>query len=281
MQHIKNALEKARQATPGLGAFSAAPVAGTMSAGEAVRRPEVAPVPVVEEPAEKLRIVKLDPTHLERRRIIARSMKDPNHVSFNHLRTRVRKTMQDNGWTSLALTSPTPACGKTMVTLNLAFSLAREPGIRTVVVDLDLKKPAVASTLGVRPTGSIGRYLLGEQDARDCFVQVDPNLIVGLNAGHISASSELIQGARIQELFNYIYTALKPELVLFDLPPMKSTDDAIALLPHIDTALLVVAAGQTTTAEVDECELQMSELNKLLGVILNKSEDLPSKYYYY
>ncbi|MBG6212009.1 capsular exopolysaccharide synthesis family protein [Labrenzia sp. EL_126] len=229
----------------------------------------------------RIRRVEMDPKHLEKTRIVSKSMDDPNHIAFNLLRTRVRKVMCDNHWKSLAITSPTAGCGKTMVTLNLAFSLSRNPGLKTVVVDLDLKRPSIAPTLKVEPDRSMAQYLLGKADAKDCFVQVEPNLALGLNSGHTPASSELLQAPKMLELFEFIESELKPEIILFDLPPMQSSDDALGFLPRVDTSLLVVAAGTTTTSEVDDCELQISELDKLLGIVLNKCENTKNEEYYY
>ncbi|WP_420336503.1 CpsD/CapB family tyrosine-protein kinase [Roseibium sp.] len=232
--------------------------------------------------AKPLRQVEVDSKDLERKRIVSKSMDDPTHIAFNLLRTRVRQAMSENKWKSLAITSPTPGCGKTMVTLNLAFSLSRNPGLKTVVVDLDLRRPSIAPTLNIEPDRSIAQYLLGRaEEARDCFVQVDPNLVLGLNSGHTPASSELLQAPRMLDLFRFIDKELAPEVVLFDLPPMKSSDDALGFLPRVDTSLLVVASGTTTTEEVDECELQISELDKLLGIVLNKCEDTQTEDYYY
>lgn len=282
MEHIKSALKKAG-VTDGE-AFETVPVA-----------PAQKPVsPFVAKPAEEVKVAdkveakplrqaEIDITHLEKKRIVSKSMDDPNHIAFNLLRTRVRQALSDNKWKSLAITSPTPGCGKTMVTLNLAFSLSRNPGLKTVVVDLDLRRPSIAPTLNIEPDRSIAQYLIGKSavEARDCFVQVDQNLILGLNSGHTPASSELLQAPRMLDLFDFIDKELSPEVVLFDLPPMKSSDDALGFLPRVDTSLLVVASGTTTTAEVDECELQISELDKLLGIVLNKCEDAQTEDYYY
>lgn len=281
MEHIKSALKKAG-VTDGE-AFETEPIAPRIeTAIQNAQKPqtvkEAAPVREI----KPLRQVDIDLKHLERKRIVSKSMDDPNHIAFNLLRTRVRQAMSDNKWKSLAITSPTPGCGKTMVTLNLAFSLSRNPGLKTVVVDLDLRRPSIAPTLNIEPDRSIAQYLLERaDDARDCFVQADPNLYLGLNSGHTPASSELLQAPRMLELFSFIEKELKPEIILFDLPPMKSSDDALGFLPRVDTSLLVVASGTTTTAEVDECELQISELDKLLGIVLNKCEDVPTEDYYY
>ncbi|MBN9669882.1 CpsD/CapB family tyrosine-protein kinase [Roseibium aggregatum] len=275
MEHIKSALQKA----------------GVLSENHQPAEKTVTPVQVKPSPTSSqkvrdtappaLRTVKIDPKHLEKKRIVSQSMSDPNHIAFNLLRTRVRKAMFDNKWKTLAVTSPTPGCGKTMVSLNLAFSLARSPGLKTVLVDLDLKRPSIAPTLNVEPKSSIAQFLLGRAKPEDCFVQVDENLIVGLNSGHTPSSSELIQAPNMLDLFSFIQTSLTPDVVVFDLPPMRSSDDALAFLPRVDTALLVVAAGTTTTTEVDECELQISELDKLLGLVLNKCENASTEEYYY
>lgn len=281
MEHIKSALKKAGvlDEVVAPAAANSAPPAPELKTPFA----NVAPAehkPVAEPPA--LRQVQIDTKHLENKRIVSKSMDDPNHIAFNLLRTRVRQALSDNKWKSLAITSPTPGCGKTMVTLNLAFSLSRNPGLKTVVVDLDLRRPSIAPTLNIEPDRSIAQYLLERADeARECFVQVDPNLVLGLNSGHTPASAELLQAPRMLELFDFIERELSPEVVLFDLPPMKSSDDALGFLPRVDTSLLVVASGMTTTAEVDECELQINELDKLLGIVLNKCADAQTEDYYY
>ena len=229
------------------------------------------------------RQVNLNPRHLETQRMVSAATSDPSHVAFNVLRTRVRKALKDNGWKHLAITSPTPGCGKTMVALNLAFSLARTPDCRTVVMDLDLKKPAIARTLGISAPTSIGAYLEGNASLEQCersFVQVAENLIVGANSHAVAHSSEAIQGPSVTKLISSVVTNLSPDVIIFDLPPLRSSDDALAFLPLVDTCLLVVAAGVTKIAEADECERQISQLEKLLGVVLNKCGDYAGDYYY-
>jgi Mrp family chromosome partitioning ATPase len=216
--------------------------------------------------------VALDPARLESNRIVAFAMNDPTHVAFNLLRTRIFKAMQDNRWRTLAITSPSAGCGKTMVAINLAFSLARQPACKTVLIDLDLKKPALAWTLGVDAADSIGRFLQGEGRFEDCFVRVAPNLTVGLNRQAISNSSELLHRRGLLELFQRIKDQLSPEVIVLDLPPMLTTDEAIAVVPHVDSSLLVIAAGKTTAPEVSECERHLSGRPGYFGVVLNKAE---------
>jgi MinD-like ATPase involved in chromosome partitioning or flagellar assembly len=188
--------------------------------------------------------------------------------------------MQDNRWRTLAITSPTAGCGKTMVSVNLAFSLARQPSCRVALIDLDLKRSAVAKALGIRATGSIGQFLRGDGRFEDCFLQVAPNLAVGLHGEPLKDSSELVHGHRLREFLQRVTDTLAPDVVVIDLPPMLTTDEAIAVLPGIDSSLLVVAAGMTTAPQIAECERHFVGKGGYLGVVLNKSDAASGSYGY-
>ena len=93
--------------------------------------------------------VVLNSIHLHGNRIISHLISDPRSRSFDMLRTQVLQSMDPKGWRTLAVTSPTPGCGKTVTALNLAISIARQPERSALLVDLDLQRPNVARTLGL------------------------------------------------------------------------------------------------------------------------------------
>ena len=68
-------------------------------------------------------------------------------------------------------------------------------------------------------------------------------------------------------------------IVIVDLPPVLAADDVIALLPQLDCLLLVVAAGETTPAEIEECDRLLSAANSV-DIVLNKSDEADHSYYY-
>ena len=177
---IKEALKKAK-------------ASGGARFQEAPERPPLPQVPAAVPPSWSPPRVVLDPKHLERQRIVSYAMTDPSHLAFNLLRTKIYKAMKANGWSSLAVLSPTAGCGKTTVSLNLAFSLARQAGCRTVLIDLDLKKSAMAKALGAQAKSSIGLYLEGKAEAEECFVQITDNLFVGISDHPVKFSSEMMQ----------------------------------------------------------------------------------------
>ncbi len=78
-----------------------------------------------------------------------------------------------------------------------------------------------------------------------------------------------------------MHEVYRPDAVIYDLPPLLVSDDAIGFLPQVDCVLLVAAAGQTTPTEIDECERLLGETTNFLGVLLNKCEVKNSDAYQY
>ena len=78
-----------------------------------------------------------------------------------------------------------------------------------------------------------------------------------------------------------IKSAFQPDVILYDLPPMLQSDDAMAFLPHLDCVLLVAAAERSRLDEVDKCEQELSEQTQVLGVVLNKCRYGAEDYGYY
>lgn len=215
----------------------------------------------------------MDSTHLEGNRIISYLMKDTNYVAFNILRTKVYQSMTDNGWKSLAISSPNPGAGKTTIAVNLAFSLARQKNFNVVLVDLDLRRPAVAKTLGIDITTSIGQYLSGNVEISQCAVSISKNLIAILNDQPVRGSSELMSSQWGRQITTKITEAFAPDVIIYDLPPMLSSDDTMSFLPFVDCGLSIIDDGGSKYSEVEQCDKQFSAATNLIGHVLNKSTD--------
>ena len=110
-------------------------------------------------------VIKLNSVHLEKMRIISHLKNDKNSGIFDSLRTQVLQKMEDNNWKTIAVVSPTPESGKTLVSINLAISIAHQPLKTAILADFDLRRPRVANYLGVHPEKSINDYLSGNSKA--------------------------------------------------------------------------------------------------------------------
>lgn len=209
---------------------------------------------------------------LKRNRIVSYKKSHRSYASFDVMRTRLRQTMKSRGWRTIGITSPTPGCGKTVVSANLAFSVARQQGTRTLLMDMDFKAPKLASYLGVNSQRSLRGYLEEQTTFDEYLMSFEDQLAIGFNGERVPDAAELIGRAATKRVLANTIAKLNPNVAIFDLAPLLPTDDALAVLPHLDCVALVIGAGQTKPEEILECERLLEGQTNYLGVILNKSE---------
>lgn len=280
MERIKEAIEKAK---------SQGGVARMPAQDHADHRP----VKLVKPPAQNARpeldaevqysqtpVIKLDMAHLERHRIVAHQKLHPASWAFDFLRTQVLQKMDENGWRTLAITSPTMESGKTVVAINLAIGIAQQTNRTSLLVDFDLRRPRVASSLGLQREVSLNQVLTGAAGVEDAMVNPGIPRFVVLPTQHaIPSSAEVLGSSRVAALMDELREHYEDRIVVVDLPPVLAADDVLALLPRVDCVLMVVGNGVSTKKEIEE---SMSRLAKfpLLGVVLNK-DDAPVRNSYY
>lgn len=255
---------------------SVAPVSAA-PAPDPVAAPEPPPLssPEVED-WRRLQAIVLPPQLAPRRRLGA--LMGPEHAApYDLLRTRVLRQMTEAKWTRLAITSPNKGCGKSTVSLNLALSLARQPDLRIILMDFDLRRPALARMLNHSRPDNMALLLEGGIDFADHAVRFGANLALGLNHHGVRHSSELLQAARTAEILDAIEARWKPDVMLFDMPPLQGNDDSLGFLGRVDAALLVAAAGATALAQIDTCEKELAAVTNVMGVVLNKCRYLGSE----
>ena len=272
MDQIKRAIERAK-------------ASGVAAAMEDQRKTELRPAATIEVPRAPVaasQTLHVSQKQLELSRIVSHLPGGGTSVGFDLLRTRVLQYMWGKGLTTLAVTSPTPACGKTVTSLNLAFSMARLAGGHTILVDLDLRKPQIAKYLDIHPAADIFAVLNKKIALRDALVSLDvagPGLSL-LPAMSVSdRSSELMASAEMKDLVKALVKQFEKNIVIFDMPPIMVADDFISFLPNVDAVLLMAAAGKSTEPELAE-SLRLIPEDKLAGVVLTKSDEKQHNSYY-
>lgn len=235
----------------------------------------------VEAAWEKLEQIRLSSSHLEQQRLIAHARDDPAHAAFDVLRTKLLGVFAKKGWTRLGICSPGKGCGKTFVAANLALSLSRQADCRTLLVDMDLRSPGLTRTLGVAEAVPIAWLLNGEVDPQDFLMRQGSNLALALNSEKVRDAAETVLAASTARALAETQDLLKPDVVIYDLPPMLVCDDVMGFLPHLDCVLLIVGGGKSRAADVTECERMLADQTPILGVLLNQAEGVSSTQYGY
>jgi protein-tyrosine kinase len=225
-------------------------------------------------------VIKLNQAHLESNRILAHLKKDENSGVFDSLRTQVLLKMEENNWITIAVVSPTPESGKTFVSINLAISIAHQPQKTVILADMDLRRPKVATYLGIHTEKSMNDYLLDNAEIQDIIFNPGiPRLVILPTARPVSKSAEILSSKKITNMIKELRGRYDSRIVIFDSPPILNSDDAIVLLQQVDCILLVVANGMSTQSEIEET-LHHIPTEKLLGVVLNRAEVDLKPYYY-
>ena len=226
--------------------------------------------------------IELNSVHLQSKRIISHDITDPRSRAFDMLRTQVLQSMDLKGWKTLAVTSPTPACGKTLTALNLALSIARQPDRSVLLVDLDFRKPQVAACLGLKCDEGVLSVLEGRTTLSDAIIpaRVDNLRFMVLPTASTIRSSELISSRAMTAMLEDIKREYHSKTIILDLPPILSGDDVIAILPQMDCVLLVAAVGTTTVAQIKECNKHLQSA-EVVRIALNKVLETSTDHYYY
>ena len=237
------------------------------------------PPPAIRAPWTMLRQFPLDPAHLDRNLVITAGRTDPAHGAFDVLRTRMTQALADKGWSRVAITSPTPACGKSFMAINLAITLSRYESCRTLLLDLDMRRPRLHRYVGVDNPGSIGDVLRGRIRPEDHLLRPGPNnlhvgdhMALGLNGQVEPYAAELLQQPQSAAILARMARSLDSQVILYDMPPALAQDDVIAARDLFDCLLIVVGGGTTTADEVNEATRRIGEDKPILGVVLNRAE---------
>ena len=231
----------------------------------------------------QIREMRLDSGHLEAARIVAHGGASEHGRYYDMLRTQVLQEMDKKSWQFLAVTSPTAACGKSVTACNLAMSIARLPERSVLLVDMDLRKPMVASYLGLEATDGVLGVLEGRSTLQGAIFQasIGPNSMLVLPGSvSTSGSSEWMASQTMGTLLQTIKRDFRSHLVIFDLPPMLLGDDVISILPRMDAALLVAGIGSTSVSDIKECQKHLQR-TPVVRVVVNKATETAGSYYGY
>jgi capsular exopolysaccharide synthesis family protein len=267
MERIKQALERARQEqVRNMGAGVVHPLAPVDSPESQITYSET-------------RVTAVSPSVLKKHRIITGTETDEVTAAYKILRTQVLQRMVSKGWNALAVTSPGPGQGKTVTAINLAISLAREVHHTVLLVDLDMRRPSIHRYLGLKAEVGISDVLTKGTPVSHALVNPGIDRLVVLPGREaLPNSSELLKSPRMVQLVKELKSRYLTRLIIFDLPPLLSVDDAIAFAPYVDAALVVVAEGLTTREELQHASTLLAN-TPVVGTVLNRSSQKATPYF--
>lgn len=220
------------------------------------------------------RTLAVDPALLRSHRVLVPGDAGPATQAYKMLRTQVLQMLRRHGYTSLAIISPAAGDGRTMTAINLAASIAEEADHTCLLVDMDLKRPGVRDRFGISVERGTERWLAGEADVADLLVRPAGfgRLVLLPAARPVTSSAELLAADSTRRLTREVNRRYANRIVVYDLPAMLESADALAFLPCVDAALIVVQEGRTRRDDIVRC-LHLMHDTPVVGTMLNGSRE--------
>lgn len=200
---------------------------------------------------------------------------------FRTLRTRLYQLRETAPLKRIVITSALAGEGKTFVASNLAQAISREKERKVLLIDGDLRSPALHKHLAAPSTPGLSDYLRGHAG--------DPEIIQHGQAGNLcfiaagspgSDPSELLSNGMFEKLLDRLAPLF--DWVIIDSPPCLPVSDANVLAGFSDGVLLVVRAKSTPSAAAEKARKELQK-RKVVGVVMNAVEetDIYGGYYAY
>jgi Mrp family chromosome partitioning ATPase len=222
----------------------------------------------------------LDWGALREKRVVSSDDARPVGHAYRMLRTQILQRARGHGLNTVGVVSAVNGEGKTLTAVNLALSLAAEPNQTVLLVDLDLRRPAVASTLGLSaPRGLETWFGGGEPLGNACYgIEGLERLYVLPALAPVAGSSEVLASAQTRRLIDELRARDPGRLLIVDLPPVLLSDDALTVAPLLDAVVLVVNERRTRREDVGRV-IELLANTRIVGTVLNRSSESEQRAY--
>jgi len=194
------------------------------------------------------------------------------------LRSRLYQLRGNQRLKTVLISSALPEEGKTFISANLALAIGKQHGRRVLLIDADLRNPALGKLLGAPDCPGLVEYLSGEAEMMSVIQKAPiPNLCFVPAGKSATNPAELIGNGKLPRLIENAGELF--DWIIIDSPPAVPVTDASLIADGCDGVVLVVKASST---DFDMARKACSEFRRkpLLGVVLNRALPKHLDYYY-
>jgi capsular exopolysaccharide synthesis family protein len=198
---------------------------------------------------------------------------------FRFLGVKLRHLQQKKQINRLLITSSVPEEGKSTVAANLACVLAKREDVRVLLLEGDLRRPALAKSLGIQVLKGLGELLENDKVSGTNLYRLDSLGFWILPAGNSLVDSlTLLQSSKLAELMDRLTSSF--DWIVIDSPPVLPLGDTSVWMRLADAILLVTRPGLTEKRQLQRT-FEAIEQSKMLGVLVNASSDVSAMNYYH
>lgn len=194
---------------------------------------------------------------------------DPRARAFTLLRAQVLQSLARLNGKIVAVTSPGAGAGKSHVAANLAGAISRvQPAC---LVDLHLRRPAVADRFEIQAGPGVCAHLLGDASLAETRLFVEgERLSLFAEATSWRDPSQILASPSLAQFLQELRGLPDAPVCIIDAPPLLEHDDALLIGRHVDAVILVVEEARTSKPDLAQ-SVRLLRSTPILGTILNKS----------
>jgi capsular exopolysaccharide synthesis family protein len=192
----------------------------------------------------------------------------PIMESYAMLRTNVTFSLKQRGKNALVVTSSVMGEGKSTTCANLAKAFAMA-GFKTIIVDLDLRRPVQHKVFGVNRDAGIMDILNEEKEMSEVILPAATENLYVLPCGHRpQIPSEVLNSKAMLELLHNLSETY--DMVIIDTPPAVAFADAVVVSGIVGSVLLVVSAKKVNTGTLKSAINNLKAVETtILGIVMN------------
>jgi protein-tyrosine kinase len=197
------------------------------------------------------------------------NMSPISREQYRRLAALLHDAQTTRGLRVVMIASAVPGEGKTLTASNLALTLSESYRQRVLLIDADLRKPALHQVFQINASSGLIEGLEGGNDTKLVLRQVSPQLSV-LPAGR--PTSDPMAGLTSERMRMLLAEAKETfHWVIIDTPPLMLLPDAHLLSSMVDGAVLIVRANATPYEHVRRAA-EIIGRQRIVGVVLNQAE---------
>jgi capsular exopolysaccharide synthesis family protein len=203
----------------------------------------------------------------------------PGAEAFRLLAVRLRQLRRDRVLKKVLITSTIPQEGKSTVAGNLACTLALKTHQKILLLEGDLRRPSLSKMFGLGKNSGLSEWLEGECSLPSSIYNLEgPNIWI-LPAGSAPSNAlELLQSGRLSTLMDRLTEWF--DWIIIDSPPVLPLADTSVWMRLADGILLTTRQGSTEKQKLLR-GLEAVEPKKLIGALVNSSDNAAASDYYY
>ncbi|MCL1867739.1 MAG: polysaccharide biosynthesis tyrosine autokinase [Paludibacter sp.] len=197
---------------------------------------------------------------------------------FRVIRTRIEFIVQRKEKMLILVTSTESGDGKTYFATNLAsvYALTQR---KTLLIDMDIRKPSVLREFNATSKYGITDYLIGECTIDEAITRIDGIDFDIISGGTVPPNpGELVRSEKLKEVFEILRQ--RYEFIIMDTSPVGLVADAYSLMTVADINLFVVRQNKTNKSFVKRIlvQLKADKITKIYSV-LNDTDVNRGNYY--